>query len=139
MVCKDIKVIMNDKEVLIKAYEMMDLSEITYILGIHVKQDHKAEQIKLSQQQYVEDILEHFGKTDICPISMPTLINEHLKKLESPEVDAKLYQHTLGALMYPMLCTCPDLAYAVGALGQHAMTPGEDHQWALDCIFRYLN
>jgi hypothetical protein len=50
MVCKDIKVIMNDKEVLMKAYEMMDLGKITYILGIHVKWDREAGQIELSQQ-----------------------------------------------------------------------------------------
>ena len=138
MVCKDIKVIMHDKEALMKAYNMTDLGEIAYILGIHIKQDCKARRIKLSQQRYMEDILEHFGKTDIHPISMPVLTNEHLKKLESPKVDAKSYQYALGALMYPMLYTCPDLAYAVGALGQHTATPGEDHQWALDCIFRYL-
>jgi hypothetical protein len=86
----------------------------------------------------MKDILKHFGKTDICPISTPALTNEHLKKLESPEVDAKSYQHALGALMYLMLCTCPDLAYAIGALGWHAATPREDHQWALDHVFRYL-
>ena len=117
MVCKDIKVIMDDKEALMKAYNMMDLSEIAYILGIHVKWDCKAGQIELSQQRYMEDILEHFGKTDICPIRTPVLTNEHLNKLESSKVDAKSYQHTLGALMYLMLCTRPDLAYAIGALG----------------------
>ena len=138
MVCKDIKVIMDDKEALMKAYDMTDLGEIAYILGIHVKRDRKAGRIELSQQRYVEDILERFGKTDVRPISTPALANEHLNKLESPEVDVKSYQRALGALMYPMLCTRPDLAYAIGALGRHAATPGEDHQRALDRVFRYL-
>ena len=40
--------------------------------------------------------------------------------------------------MYPMLGTRLDLAYAVGALGRHAATPGEGHQRALDRVFRYL-
>ena len=40
--------------------------------------------------------------------------------------------------MYPMLGTRPDLAYAVGALRQHAANPGEEHQRALDRVFRYL-
>jgi hypothetical protein len=37
-----------------------------------------------------------------------------------------------------MLGTRPDLAYAVGVLGQHAATPGEEHQRALDRVFWYL-
>lgn len=37
-----------------------------------------------------------------------------------------------------MLGTRPDLADAVGALGRHAANPGEEHQRALDRVFRYL-
>jgi hypothetical protein len=40
--------------------------------------------------------------------------------------------------MYPMLETCLDLTYAVGALGRHAANPGEEYQRALDRVFRYL-
>jgi len=40
--------------------------------------------------------------------------------------------------MYPMLGTCPDLAYTVAALGRHSATPGADHQHALECVLRYL-
>ena len=40
--------------------------------------------------------------------------------------------------MYPMLGTHPDLTYAIRALGQHTATPGEEHQQALDRVFRYL-
>ena len=62
-----------------------------------------------------------------CPISSSALTNKHLLKLPSPKVDAKSYQHTLGALMYPMLGTYPNLGYAITALGHHAATPGPDH------------
>lgn len=58
MVCKDIKVIEHDKEELKKHYQMTDLGEISYILGIHVTQDREAGCIELSQQKYIEEILE---------------------------------------------------------------------------------
>jgi hypothetical protein len=48
LVCKDISIVMKDKEALCKAYNMTDLGELTYILGIHIKWDHKAGCIKLS-------------------------------------------------------------------------------------------
>jgi len=40
--------------------------------------------------------------------------------------------------MYPMLGTCPDLGYAIAALGHHAANPGPDHQHALKQVFQYL-
>jgi hypothetical protein len=138
MACDDLQVILRDKEELKKYYNMTDLGEISYILGMHVTRDREAGRIELSQQKYIEEILERFGKSDVRPISTPALANEHLIKLSSPEVDVKSYQRALGAIMYPMLGTRPDLAYAVGALGRHAANPGEDHERALDRVFRYL-
>jgi hypothetical protein len=138
LVCEDIEIIMKDKEALNKAYNMTNLGELTYILGMHVKRDRQAGRIELSQLRYIEEILERYGKSDVAPISTPVLTNQHLTKLQSPDVDAKSYQRALGALMYPMLGTRPDLAYAIGALGRHAATPGEEHMQALDRVFRYL-
>jgi transposase InsO family protein len=138
LVCRDISLILGDKEKLMEVYDMTDLGEIAWILGIHVTRDREAGRITLSQQRYIEEILERFGKSDVRPISTPALANEHFKKLTSAEVDVKSYQRALGALMYPMLGTRPDLAYAVGALGRHAATPGEEHERALDRVFRYL-
>jgi hypothetical protein len=100
--------------------------------------DCEAGQISLSQERNVQKILECYGKTDVHPISTPTLANEHLHKLTEPEIDVKSYQHMASVLMYPMLGTCPDLAYAVGALGQHSANPREEHQCTLDRVFRYL-
>ena len=73
--------------------------------------------MELSQQKQIEKTLEHFGKIGVCPINTPALANKHLHKLNSPEINAKSYQCALGAIMYPMLGTRPDLAYAVRALG----------------------
>jgi hypothetical protein len=100
--------------------------------------DCKKGTIVVSQQQYTEDVLQKFSKADICPISTPALANKHLIKLDSPEIDAKLYQHAVGTLMYLTLRTCPDLSYAVGVLGCYSTNLGPDHQCALDCVFKYL-
>ena len=59
-------------------------------------------------------------------------------KISSPEIDIQPYQRAVGALMYLMLGTRPDLAYTVAALGRHSTFPGTDHQRALDRAFRYL-
>jgi hypothetical protein len=44
------------------------------------------------------------------------LANEQLKKLTSPEINMKLYQSMISALMYSMLGMHPDLAFTMAAL-----------------------
>ena len=43
-----------------------------------------------------------------------------------------LFQQVIGSLLYLMLGTCPNIAYAVIALSKHAAKPSKEH---LDCIF----
>src|SRR5882724_8495631 len=73
-------------------------------------------------------------------MATPSLPNEQLEKLKEPEpdIDVHQYQSAVGALMYAMLGTHPDLAYTVGILSQHTATPGKAHVHALNHAFRYL-
>src|SRR5260370_7146355 len=102
MVSKNLETINQDKEALKKQYEMTDLGEIAWILGIHVTHDCNAGWIALSQEKFITETLERFGKGDVHPISTPALANEHLKKLTNPEIDAISYQTPFDALMYPI-------------------------------------
>jgi hypothetical protein len=130
--------IQKDKEVLKRKYQMTDLGEVSWILGIHVTRNMEEGWISLSQEKYLEEVLERFDMANLRPISTPSLANHHLVRLPSPEVDAKHFQSALGALMYLMLGTRPDIAYTVAALGRHAANPGVEHQHALERLFRYL-
>ena len=138
MVASNLATIDRDKQALHRAYEMTDLGELSWILGMHVVRDRTLGTISLSQEKYSLEVLARFNKTDVRPVSTPTLTNEHLGKVEEAQVDVKIYQSALGALMYPMLGSRPDLAYTVAALGRHAACPGTDHQRALDRAFGYL-
>jgi hypothetical protein len=138
LISESLKRILQDKEALSQFYQMTDLSEMGWILGIRITQDCEKGTLALSQEKFIKEILERYGMSNSRPISTPALPNECLIKLSSPEVDAKSYQRALSSLMYPMLGTHPDLGYAIVALGRHAANPGPDHQRALECIFQYL-
>jgi hypothetical protein len=86
MACKSLEVINKDKEELKKHYQMTNLGEMAWILGMHVTCNCCAGWIALSQEKYILEVLEQFGKSDVCPISTPTLANKHLAKLTSPEI-----------------------------------------------------
>ena len=121
-----------------KHFEITDLGEAHWILGMEVVRDRQQGIISLSQCRYVETILDRFGLKDGRSVSTPLETNAKLVKIDVPEVDAKTYQSALSGLMYAMLATRPDLAYAVGALSKHAACPGQAHFAALKRVYHYL-
>ena len=48
------------------------------------------------------------------------------------------YQSAVGSLMYAMVATRPDIAFAVGNVSQFMANPGKAHWGAVKHIFRYL-
>ena len=54
----------------------------------------------------------------------------------SPEIT---YLSVIGALMYLINCTRPDIAFAVNLLARHSANPTRRHLTGAKCILRYLN
>ncbi|XP_031393484.1 secreted RxLR effector protein 161-like [Punica granatum] len=48
------------------------------------------------------------------------------------------YASAIGSLMYAMLCTRPDIAYAVSMTSRYQSNPGLDHWTAVKNILKYL-
>ncbi|KAL0293770.1 UNVERIFIED_CONTAM: Retrovirus-related Pol polyprotein from transposon TNT 1-94 [Sesamum calycinum] len=48
------------------------------------------------------------------------------------------YASTVGSLIYAMMCTRPDLCFAVGMVSRYQSNPGPDHWVAVKRILRYL-
>src|SRR4051812_3675682 len=49
------------------------------------------------------------------------------------------YANIVGSLMYVMVCTRPDIAYAVSLVSRYMANPGKAHWQALKWILRYIN
>jgi len=56
-----------------------------------------------------------------------------------PVTNSTLYRSVLGSLMSLMLCTRPDLAYAVGALSKYSAKPTATHMKAVQRVLRYIS
>jgi len=135
---KDQKVIYQLKVLLVAEYELTNLGEVHWILGMEIIRDCDKRTLELSQQHYIKSILKCVEMDSSRPVITPMDPNVKLIKVQEAEVDIRTYQSALGALMYAMLTTCPDLAYSVGILRKHASAPGETHWTALKYIHRYL-
>ncbi|GKA09744.1 uncharacterized mitochondrial protein-like protein [Tanacetum coccineum] len=117
-------------------FEMSDLGELTYYLGIEVSQGKDFVEIK--QERYAMKILKEAGIED-C-IATLCLMEPGLKlsKAEDePEVEATQYRKIMGCLSYH-LHTCPDLTYSIGMVSRYMQSPRTSHAHAIKQILRYL-
>ena len=93
----------------------------------------------MSQEEYIEKILKKFGMSDCKPRGTPCEANPNAYENEGDEaVDQTLYRQMIGSLIYAMVCTRPDLSYAVTKLSQHLACPTTADLTMLKHVFRYL-
>jgi hypothetical protein len=125
--------ISNLKKLLKQEFEMKDLGELRYFLGIEVIQSPKG--IWLLQRQYALNKLFEYGMTRCKPISIPLEQNVKLSADEGDLVEVTtMYRRIVGNLIY-MIITRPDLSYAVGVVSQFMQTPQKPQ---LDAVRRIL-
>jgi hypothetical protein len=130
------------KQELEDKFEMEDLGEAHFVLGIEIRRDRKARTLSILQAGYVQEVLDRFQMSDCRPIATP--MDSHQKLMVATDENAldaaatKNYQAQVGALMYAMQGTRPDLSYAVTALSQFCSRPSTIHAQAVKRVFRYL-
>ena len=89
------------------------------------------------------------GESKPCRTPMEADLTNKLSKADSPSEEEQqatenvelkqLYQEAVGSLMYLMICTRPDIAFAVSFLSRFSSNPGIKHWQAVKQVFKYLN
>ena len=148
----DILIAGNDKEFLksIKGwlssnFEMKDMGEAAYILGVKISRNRSKKLLSLSQESYIKKILERFQMQACKPIDTPIAKIQALSRRLCPETLQEKeqmkrvpYASAVGSLMYAMMCTRPDICFAVGMVSRYQSNPGQAHWKAVKRILRYL-
>ena len=98
-----------------------------------------------SQALYIDKILARFSMENSKKGTLPFRHEVHLsreqssKTLEQKERMSRIpFASTLGSLTYAMLCTRPDICYAVGIVSRCQSDPAEEHWIAVKHILKYL-
>ncbi|KAG8497793.1 hypothetical protein CXB51_007423 [Gossypium anomalum] len=122
---KDKGEIRKVKAQLSEEFEMKDLGPAKKILGMEILRDRKASKLYLSQKGYIEKVLCRFNMQSAKPVSTPLAAYFRLSSALSPQSDDEIeymlhvpYSSAVGSLMYAMVCSRPDLSYAVSAFGR---------------------
>src|SRR5262249_49915679 len=133
------------KQFLSKNFDMKDMGEASYVIGIKIHRDRTQYILGLSQETYINKVLERFWMKDCSPSVASIVKGDKFNLNQCPKNDLEReemrnipYASVVGSLMYAQVCTRPDIAFAVGMLGKYQSNPGMDHWRAAKKVMRYL-
>ena len=126
LLCKSDDMLKKFKAELCKHFPMKDLGDVSQYLGMEIQRDWEKQEIYLSQDKYIKEVLKRFGQESAKEYSTPLQVNHNLGRLtgdEEPHPDQDRYPELIGAVMYIMVCTRPDIAHTVSVLSRF-VAPG---------------
>ena len=141
----DMFLLMEIKHWLFHNFEMKDLGEASYILGIKIMRNRAFRKLSLSQETYINTLLSKFNmdncneemipydrKKKLANIDCASSTSQKLDELKFP------YASAVGSLMYALMYTRPDIAFAVNILSRFQSNPGKNHWEGVKQVMRYL-
>ena len=141
----DLGLLHETKRMLSNNFDMKDLGEASFVLGIEIHRNRSCRLLGLSQRAYVDRVLERFnmqlcklGIAPVCKGDKLSLSQCPHSEIEKAQMKNVPYASALGSIMYAQVCTRPDIAFATGLLGRYQSNPGHDHWVAAKKVMRYL-
>ncbi|XP_019058891.1 PREDICTED: uncharacterized protein LOC109116981 [Tarenaya hassleriana] len=127
--------IADTKRFLHNTFEIKDLGELKYFLGIEVLRSPTG--IFLSQRKYILDLLQETGKLGAKPAKTP--LEDNYKEQREGELyaDDEQYRRVVGKLIY-LTITRPDLCFPVKQVSQWMHAPTIHHWRMVERILKYL-
>ena len=79
------------------------------------------------------------------PVSTPIVMHFKLSSQQCPQGEEEVnfmkkipYASVVGSVMYSMICTRPDLAFASSLISRFMANLGKDHWYAMKWVLRYI-
>ncbi|KAM1376156.1 hypothetical protein ACFX2F_037926 [Malus domestica] len=142
----DTAILSSVKVWLSKTFHMKDLGDASYVLGIKLYRDRSRRLIGLSQSMYIDKVLSRFQMEQSKKGFLPVRHGIHLSKSMEPKTPEEIrqmnvipYASAIGSLMYAMICTRPDIAYAVSITSRYQSNPGPEHWAAVKTVCKSSN
>jgi hypothetical protein len=127
------------RQTLMQRYEIRDLGELSWFLGIRVIRDRVQKKLWLCQDSYIRKIATTFHLTDRKPPATPLATEELTPNTEQATAqEIYLYQRKVESLLYATTITRADAARAANKLSEFLMNPSARHQEAVDRAITYL-
>ncbi|CAH9114878.1 unnamed protein product [Cuscuta europaea] len=123
-------------QVMQSQFEMSMMGELSYFLGLQVKQ--VPEGIFINQGKYTRDLIKKFGVEGKSSVKIPMNTSQGIgPDDEGKDVDATTYRGIIGSLLY-LTASRPDISFSVGICARYQSKPKESHLSAAKRIIRYI-
>jgi hypothetical protein len=115
---------------------MSDLGPLRYFLGIEISSTFEG--FLLSQEKYIQDLIDRASLTDHLTAETLMELNVHLTPTDGEHLeDTTHYHHIVGSLVY-LGITRPDISYSIHIPSQIVFAPTQIHYSHLLRIMHYL-
>ena len=142
----DLNLLRDTKKFLSGNFDMKDLGNASYVLGIQIYQDRPKNVFGLSQKGYIEKLLQRYDMHDCKPLDTSIAKGDKLSlnkcpknALEIQEMEKFPYAQVVGSLMYAQVCSRPNIGYTVGVFGRYMSNPSMAHWKVAKRVLRYLH
>ena len=122
------------KSELKKEFEISDIGELHYCLKVEFERNGEARIITMNQKSFIKEILKCFNMKECTPVKTLFDVNfRFLKFLDEEfmnvqrEIKGVPYKAKVGSLMYAMVVTRADIAFAVSTVSQFMLKVGPPH------------
>jgi len=141
----NLEMIAATKKWLSSVSSMKDIGEVRYVLGVKIIRNRPKRLLGMSHEAYVKKVLERFRMYYSKPVDTSIEKGLTLSLDQCPKIDKEKeamgnvpYASAVGSLMYAMLCTWPDICFAISLVSRYQSNPGQAHWQAVKRIMRYL-
>nr|CAN75281.1 hypothetical protein VITISV_007972 [Vitis vinifera] len=124
---------------------MKDLGSTKRILGMKIERDMSKRLLRLSQKSYILKVLSRCEMNNLKTVSTPLGKHFRLSITQAPETHEEKrfmeripYASMVGSVMYTMVCSRPDLAYAVNMISRYMSCLGKPYWQTVKWLFQYL-
>jgi reverse transcriptase-like protein/Pol polyprotein len=130
------------KKELEKTFEITDLGDLKWFLGMHVVRDRASRSIWLSQAAYIDKIADKF-KIDVTGRMPDTpMLEGELKPPpkghQASRQSRDEYQRKVGSILFAAISTRPDIAFSASRLARYNQNPDDSHHEAANRVLMYL-
>ena len=126
-------------------WDITDHGPMRWFLGFEIKRDRVARTISINQRAYLESMVEKFRLTNAKPVWTPMEPGAQFSVDQSPNslgqanrMHGVPYSQAIGSVLWPVVVSRPDAAYAVGILSQFIQNPGPAHWEGAKRVISYL-
>ncbi len=122
-------------------FDVRDLGEAKYFLGMSLDRDRQARILKMTQERLATELVHKHGLKEGRTKSVPMSTSIRLVQAEEDQLlDREEYHYSelVGSLLYLSVCTRPDISQAVGVLARHMAKPSMEHWTAAKAVLRYI-